>query len=182
MVLSWKPAIERKIIFTLALLAALIAGCGPSPESPSPAPPESSLLQPQEGVETIPTDQFSFRSESEDGTLVEARSFTSGYRPGDEFTYFLDAHNGGDDTWDVYYCLLLLDEEGIVANLAEEEFTLQPGEGFGTMLVARYPAGIPEGAYGLALVIPDRSASITVVHLGDDQIGSGGPFPEPTCP
>jgi hypothetical protein len=176
MISSWK----KKGVLTiwsirLAIMIMAASGCNPLADLPSSTTPGMK-------VEKEPSNLFSLRSESEDGILVEARSFATGYRPGDEFTFFLDVHNGSPGPWQADFCLVLVDREGVVATLIEDSFSLQPGEGFGTMLVAEYPANIREGAYGLALVIPERMASTSTVYLGVDQNQTAGPFAHPYCP
>jgi hypothetical protein len=55
----------------------------------------------------------------------------------------------------VRFCLDLLDQEGIVAELAQRPYTLSPSMVLQTQVPAQFPDDIDRGGYGVALVVRD---------------------------
>lgn len=168
-----------KSLAYMIALSLLLAACNaffPAPQSGQP---------PQQGQpsQLFPSDPFVATAEGGDGIFVEFRGFSRGFHPGDEVAYNLDAHNGSGAAWQARYCLLLLDRAGVVANLAQEDFSLRPDEGFGAMIVVSLPAALEPGAYGLRLLIPGRLGMDNTIYLGEATPASAGPWPEVAgCP
>ena len=160
------------VMFILLMVAAVLAGC--SFISQAPPPLSSNPLG--------PTDVFSSRSEGEDGIVIETQGYTKGYIPGEEASLNFNVHNGSQQAWQTRYCLQLLSKESVLTTLISDQFSLQPGEGFGTVIAFNVPSDLTSGAYGLALVIPNRSASITTIQVGNGPEVPGGDWAEPRCP
>jgi hypothetical protein len=168
------------LVMALFASAALTQACGPADVKPNPR----TLTRP-----------FTARTEGADGSVVELQGYADGYRPGQEVSYGLRLQNGGEGGWQGRYCLLLLNEAGTLATLAGDTFALQPGEGLETTLKCTLPEDLPDGEYGLALVIPDRLSSVITVTVGQVDSPAGPPsragelpepagsrWPQPACP
>lgn len=127
------------------------------------------------------TDPFSSRVEGEEGTAVDWSGYAQGHRPGQESTFGLVLHNGSQDAWQGRYCIQLLDRHSVVATLMQGVFSLQSGESWSRQVPIRFPDGLVEGAYGLALIIPGRLSSVSTIQVGKESEAFGGPWPEPVC-
>lgn len=126
-------------------------------------------------------DPFTAHSVSEDGIEVLWSGFTAGHQPGDPSRFELQLSNNSDDTWDGRYCLLLMDPEGIIAPLTQDDFVLEPGGARGTDLDVALPEELEENAYTLALVVRRPAGSMTqFVHidLGQEEAVSAALPPE----
>jgi hypothetical protein len=165
-----------RLILGLLVFVLLSSGCMPAAFVPTMTPAA-------DGVQLFPSNEFYEKMEGEDGILIEFRGFSRGFYPGDEAAYQFEAHNLGSTAWSPRYCLLLLSEEGIAANLEAGEFTLQPGEGFGSQIIVEFPEDLLPGSYGLAFTIPDRTSLVTTIQIGAGEFETPpGFWPEPVCP
>ena len=114
------------------------------------------------------TDFFSSRMESQNGIVVEWSGHTHGHRPGDASAFVLLLHNGSQDVWQGRYCIQLVDLQSVVATLKRGEFSVQPGKDWRMQESIRFPDGLSEGVYGLALVIPGQLSSVQTVRVGEE--------------
>lgn len=68
------------------------------------------------------------------------------------------------------FCLDLLDQEGIVAELARRPYTLSPSMVLQTQVPAQFPDDIDRGGYGVAMVVRDSlgaDAGVVNVVVGE---------------
>jgi hypothetical protein len=158
---------NKMVGLTLVWLAfgLLLSGCAQPAEAPGASP-----------------DPFSARVEGEDGLLIEWSGDSRGHRPGGEAHFDLQMVNNSQDLWGGEYCFLLVDLEGAVAAFDQANFSLQPGEGYSTILRTNFPADLVEGPYGLMLIIPGRLANTVTIYVGDSHGQSAGPWPGAECP
>jgi hypothetical protein len=130
-----RPTLWLAILLNVSVLFA--SACGPS------------------RVAEALSDPFSARSAGENGIVVEWNGYADGYQLGQKAKIELGFENNGQDTWQVKYCIQLLDSQDVVATLGEREFILDPGTAMGTphYLTLPHDSELDEGAYGLALVV-----------------------------
>lgn len=129
-----------------------------------------------------PHDPFTARMNGGEGIVVELKGYAHGHQAGGEAHFELALRNDGDDAWQGRYCLVLVDQNGPVATFAADSFSLQPGAGDARTIDTRLPESLADGCYGLALVLPDRLASVTTVTVGEGDGPCGEPWPAPECP
>jgi len=133
--------------------------------------------------QALPVDPFSARVEGEDGILVSWNGYSRGHHPGSDSTFNLDISNAGQEAWSGEYCLILLDTNGVVTNIGQGDFSLQPGEGFSTSVQASFSEELAESPYGLALVIPGRLENSVTIYVGDARGESVSAWPaQVRCP
>lgn len=161
----------------LFMLILLLSGCAPASPSANTAP-----ALPLNSAQVENPDPFITSMKGEEGIFVELRGDTRGHLPGKSSTFLLDVHNETGTTWQARYCVQLLDREGVVETLAENQFSLQTAEGFGTLLNLEFPERLEEDAYGLSLAIPGRLEAVTTIYVGEKVAASGGPWPPTDCP
>jgi hypothetical protein len=164
---AMKPSRLPRILLTVVALALIVVGCAG--------------LTSAQGQEGNPTDPFSNRMGSGEGTVVEWSGYAQGHRPGEESTFELTLHNEGQETWSGLYCVQLLARDDVVATLVQAGFSLQPGQSWSRQVPIRFPDGLAEGAYGLALTVPGRLSSVTTIQVGEESEAYGGPWPESAC-
>lgn len=158
----------------ILFLSLLIAACEvflptSEPDPPAARPPAAN--------------PFNLRMEGEDGTMVEIAGPSANLDPGGETGYQLSIFNGSDQLWEDSYCLVLLDSEGFVALLDEDDFSLPPRDGVNTHLSITLPQDLQPGPYALSFIIPDRWASVNTIYIGDTQNNTAGPWPPQVgCP
>jgi hypothetical protein len=162
------------VILGLALLLGACAVETTPVNQPGEQPPPP---QPFENL-----NPFIANINSEDGLSLELRGQARGHLPGKTSTFLLDIHNDTGETWQGRYCLLLVDQKGVVATFAQEDISLQPDAGLGTLLTAEFPVYLDEDAYGLFLIIPERFSSMTTIYVGENITAQGGPWPMVYCP
>jgi hypothetical protein len=125
---------------------------------------------------------FSLSQKGEEGTQVGLVGYTVGYQLGESYTLGFTLNNSSSAPWTGSYCLQLLSQEGIEATLAQDDFNLQAGQGFSRDLDLQIPENIEPGPYGLALVIPERSTSVTTIWVGQETDTQVGAWPQAQCP
>lgn len=118
-------------------------------------------------------EEFTTRSESENGAIISWGGFKEGYEAGGEAVFDLTIDNQTDQEWKGQLCLVLLDQgsPSVLASLEKRPFTLSQGMGFSDILEVRLPKNLEPGAYGLSLVVY-RPAGPTV-DMVSIEIGSG---------
>lgn len=132
--------------------------------------------------QNLSRDPFSIRSQGEDGVLMELSGNSRGHVPGGESAFDLRLVNQGQVTWSGEYCVQLVDKSGVLTTFEQSDFSLEPGEALLQPLRLIFSNDLPEGAYGLGLVISERWANITTIYLGDGMDQAAGPWVEPVCP
>ncbi len=158
-----------------------------------------------QGIGTPPaglTQPFSVQISGGEGLAAEMSGYTDGYRPGQQATIDVSLRNESNAEWESRYCLVLLDHDKTVAHLAQEEFSLRPGESEPHTVAIQLPDPLPDGSYGLALVVPSRFSTTVTIWAGESKPAlaasklpesiSGGSgqnvqsgtntWPEPGCP
>jgi hypothetical protein len=114
---------------------------------------------------------------------AELSGFTDGLMPGNTYEFTMSLTNDTDERWQSSYCIFLVDGETVVLNIDSNSIDLPPTVKITSTVSMTLPADFPEGAYGLALVIPDRGSSITTIRIGNVTSPPAGPWPDfPTCP
>lgn len=161
------------ILIGLLIVSLAAAGCSSLPVSQDNQP-----SGPAAGLQNA----FSLSQKGEEGTQVGLVGYTVGYQPGQTYTLVFTLNNASSAPWIGSYCLQLLSREGIEATLEQNEFNLQAGQGFTRDLDLQIPENIEAGPYGLALVIPERSTSVTTIWVGQETNAQAGPWPQAECP
>lgn len=135
-------------VFSLVAAVAL-ASCGSGPEdSETPNTFQSLASQP-------------------DGRAVALAGESTGHEAGVVSTFVVTLENGADEPWRDGYCLLLVEDGGIVSNLAQTTFDLSPEEGERDTITVTFPDDVGAGHYGLTLLIPGRSSVTSAITVGD---------------
>jgi hypothetical protein len=125
-----------------------------------------------EGLAQMPPDPFAARTASEDGAIVSWGGDSAGYEPGVESVFDLRIQNETNQVWRGRYCLQLLagQAEYVIATLAQNPFTLEPGMSLSETLQVRFPEGLAADVYGLALVVQRPGGPL--VGLTPIQVGA----------
>ena len=127
---------------------------------------------------TEPYDPFSFHS-----GYAEFEGYSDGFMPGNTYEFDLTIRNDTEEEWQGQYCVFLVDQEKIVLKLSDGKFTLSPRASLTSKVQMELPADFNEGAYGLSLVVPDRGALVTTIHVGKGKYETAGPWPDViSCP
>jgi hypothetical protein len=155
--------INRNSVFGLGLVVTLLgmlllsfSGCGAGTKA-------SALSEP-----------FTLNSE-----YFSLQGYARGYVPGQTYEFKLMVHNKNKEPWQSQYYAYLVDSQGVVLKIAQRPIDLGPDTSMGANLNMELPKDFKEGAYGLALVFPERGSSITTIRVGDDYSQPAGPWPEP---
>jgi len=117
-------------------------------------------------------------------SYAEISGYSAGYMPGDGATFTIGLKNPTEQTIKGEFCLLLLDKEGVVAKLIDRRpYTLNKKSSFSSPEKVTFPGNLPEGPYGLALLLSDNFSSVTNIWIGNSTPQSGEPWPAITsCP
>jgi len=98
-----------------------------------------------------------------------------------EFQLRLD-NRYSDDSWRGNYCILLIDQQGIVKEIAHEQYDIAAGLEIQKQVIVDFPENL-NGPLGLCIVIPQRASIVTTLWIGDTITGNVGPWPNiHTCP
>jgi hypothetical protein len=156
-------------------LALIISGCQVFLPTPTPA------LPPQRPPAADP---FTQRIDGEDGRMFELTGPSANLYPGTQAGYQLTVFNGSNELWEDSYCLVLIDNGGLIALLAEDDFSLHPRDGINTHLQVTFPEDIQPAPYGLSFIIPARWSSVNTINLelGETREQNAGPWPQVECP
>ena len=99
-----------------------------------------------------------------------------------EFQITLD-NRSGDNTWRGRYCILLINREEIVEEIAHEEFNVQARQEMQKPLTVTFPADVVKGSIGLCVFFPQRASVVTTLWVGEKRTESVGTWPDiTTCP
>ena len=164
--------IKTKTIWTslLALLliaALLITGCQTAPA----------------GDEIQPDPFTTTWNLSEEGRTFSISGNSAGHMPGKQSEFLLKINNhSGSERWQGEYCILLVDTDSIIKEVAHEQFDVPVGHETQQPVSVEFPAGF-EGPLGLCVVISQRGSTTTTVWVGAKNNLSAGPwFTVKTCP
>jgi len=120
-----------------------------------------------------------------DQHVVTLSGDSAGHIAGEESEFTLELDNRAadiDDPWHLEYCVLLLDEGGVVMEVAHEELDIPAGLKTSRTITVQFPADL-DGPYGLSVLIPDRGQSIQTIWVGEIEPVDAGPWPVlETCP
>jgi hypothetical protein len=106
----------------------------------------------------------------EEPVVVIWGGYTAGHRIGATSPFTVSLENVSERTEEVRFCLKLLDRDGVVAELAQRRYTLNPSMILQTEVPGRFPDDIDRGAYGVALVVRDSlgpDAGVVNVAVGE---------------
>jgi hypothetical protein len=163
---------KRKLIWmtvvALAIVSAAAVGCR-EPAIPPEVPPNPFTSVWGLGEKHVVT----FSGDSA-GHIAGAAS---------EFTLELD-NRAADigERWQGEYCILLLDEHGVVAEIAHQHFDIPAGLKTHAPITVQFPADL-DGPYGLSVLIPNRGQLIQTIWIGEKRPVDVGPWPVlDTCP
>ncbi len=110
---------------------------------------------------------------------------SAGHIAGGQSEFILELDNrvaDMDERWQGEYCVLLLDDEGVVMNIEHQQFDIPGGLKTQAPIIVQFPADL-DGPYGLSVLIPGRGQSIQTIWIGEQQAISVGPWPVlDTCP
>lgn len=151
---SRTPALLALSLLTVVALSA----CGSAADSPQ---------------------QFRSVSSDPDGRVMALAGDSTGHEAGATSTFVVTVQNGSNDPWRDGYCILLVDGRAIVSNLAQTTFALTPEQGERHTITVTLPAGVPDGAYGLTLLIPGVSSVTSPITVGDAPDATAGEVSAP---
>ncbi|MDD5511901.1 MAG: hypothetical protein PHI12_14010 [Dehalococcoidales bacterium] len=132
----------------------------------------------------IPPDPFTTTwNLGDEGRTFSISGNSAGHTAGKETEFQLRLDNrSGDDPWQGEYCILLVDQDGIVKEVAHEHFDVPVGLETQKPVTVEFPGNF-EGPLGLCVVIPQRASIITTLWVGTGRMGNAGPWPNiKTCP
>jgi hypothetical protein len=139
----------RRYIYTLPLLITIllvliVGGCGSGEEQ------EQS--------------RATFVSENSFGKI---EGYATGHEAGQSSAFEITIFDVPQETWQGEYCLLLVDEEGVVTQLVNRPITLAGGEEYYRQLPAQFPATLEDGVYGIMLLVPVRGSVTRTIWIGE---------------
>lgn len=128
-------------------------------------------------------DAFAAALTSEDGRNLYLAGDSGGHNAGEESTFEVTARNATDEAWRDGYCLLLVDKDTVQSRLAHGQISLAPQAGVADKIRVTLPDGVPDGDYGLVLLVPGRGTLAATVHVGTSGAGEQpGPWGySPVC-
>ncbi len=121
-------------------------------------------------------DPFCSRWSLGEGFICQIAGYSVGHIVGRESEFVVTLENPTRETWDDSYCVLLVDENGILKTLSKQRFRLQPSA-IMEQTVVMEPARDLDGSYGLVFLIPERGSQVTTIWIGETRQGSAGPWP-----
>jgi hypothetical protein len=135
-------------MFGLLGVMFLAMGCQTRTETPTPPTkvPLSRQFRVESPAEAMP---------DENPVDVIWSSCTRGHRVGATSPFTVSVENVSSRAEEVRFCLDLLNQEGVVAEFAQQGYTLNPSMVLQTQVAAQFPDDIDKGAYGVALVVRD---------------------------
>jgi hypothetical protein len=156
-----KGIILESLIVLLILTTLLIVGCQKGPFNPF--------------TSTLSLD--------EEGRMFSVSGKSAGYTAGAQSEFKLSLDNrSGKNSWQGEYCILLIDQEGIVEEITHEQFNVQVGQEARKPLTVKFPEDF-KGPIGLCVVIPRHASMVTTLWVGEIGTSSAGPWPNiTTCP
>lgn len=107
----------------------------------------------------------------EENILVTWKGQATGHEVGGTSAFTISLENVSEDETPVRYCLSLLDQEGVVAELAQKRHVVSSLTEFEEEVSVQFPDDLVAGTYGLVLVVEDPAGcDAGVVYIG---VGSG---------
>ena len=98
---------------------------------------------------------------------AEISGYSAGYMPGDNATFTIGLKNPTEQKVQGEFCLLLLDREGVVAKIIERRpYALNKKSSFSSPEPVIFPSTLPEGPYGLALLVPEYDNLVVNIWVG----------------
>jgi hypothetical protein len=114
---------------------------------------------------------------SEEGRAFSISGNSAGHRPGQKSEFQLRLDNGaGANSWQGEYRILLVDEEGVLKKITQEQFELAIGANEQKSVTVDFPQGF-EGPIGLGVVFPQLASTITTLWVGEKTGDHAGPWP-----
>jgi len=159
--------IPASLMVLAAVSAVLLAGCRNAPASPE-----------------IPPDPFTTTwNLGEEERIFGISGDSAGHKAGETSEFELTVDNlAGDGPWQGEYCVLLVDRDGILAEVTRRPYDVPAGVRLREMIAVPFPEGY-EGPLGLCVVIPERASVVTTVWVGTIRTLDAGPWPSITsCP
>ena len=103
------------------------------------------------------------------GEYYELSGFTTGYAPGGTYEFKLAVFNDTDEEWQSNCYAFLVDTNGPILNIANIEFgLLHKGDKEDTFIRMTLPEDIEPGAYGFALLFPQKGTVTTTIYIGEE--------------
>jgi hypothetical protein len=93
-----------------------------------------------------------------------------------EFELFLN-NRSGENSWEGEFSVLLIDQNGILAEIAREQFAIPIGQEMQYWITAEFPENF-KGPIGLGVVIPGCTSMVTTLWVGKVE-GVVGPWSNP---
>ena len=155
------------LISLLLISTLLLAGCQQTPAN-----------------QEIPPDPFTSTWDMDkEGRMFSISGNSAGHKPGGKSEFLLKINNySGDDAWQGEYCVLLVNQEGVIKEITHENFNVPVGLETQEQIFVEFPENF-EGPLGLCAVIPQQSTMITTLWVGTGRTGNAGPWPKiKTCP
>lgn len=133
-------------LLVAVVLLVVLAACGTAADTP---------------------EDFRHISTWEDGRAISVGGADRGHRAGETSTFEVIVQNKSDEAWQNAYCLLLVDDVGIVSQLAGSTFDLVPDDGVRHTVEVTLPEGVEDGTYGLMMLVPSLGSLTGTVVVGD---------------
>lgn len=131
-----------------------------------------------------PPDPFSTTwSLGEEGRAFSISGNSAGHVSGKQSEFLLRINNqSGKEQWQGEFCVFLVDRDGIVKEVAHEQFNVPVGLETQERIMVSFPENY-QGPLGLCFVVPQRGSTVTTVWVGEKDTVSVGPWPViKTCP
>lgn len=127
-------------------------------------------------------EEFTASETLDDGSLIELTGNTAGHAGGDQSDFSVlfrngDGSNGGE--WASVYCVVLMDRNAPLMS-GGDSFAIPEGLQVENQLQLVLPPGLAEGAYGLAIVVPDHGSVSQTIWVGDEGDETGISWPVPS--
>ncbi|MFA5761852.1 MAG: hypothetical protein WCX07_05340 [Dehalococcoidales bacterium] len=119
----------------------------------------------------------------EEGRIISISGNSGGHTAGGNSDFQLSMDNtSGNALWHGVYCILLIDEEGVIKEVAHEQYSVPVGLKTQKTVTVEFPEDL-EGPLGLCIVLPQHSSMATTLWVGSNRSEGAGPWPNiETCP
>jgi hypothetical protein len=131
------------------------------------------------GCQSESRDPFtSTMSLDEENRTISISGNSAGHTAGRQSKFQLALNNrSGANSWQGEFSALLIDQKGILAEIAREQFNIPIGQEMQYWITADFPINY-KGPVGLGVVVPEYSSMVTTLWVGKVE-GVVEPWPNP---
>ena len=113
---------------------------------------------------------------SEGKRTVSISGNSAGHTAGEQSRFELAFNNrSGDNSWQGEFLVILIDQKGIVAEIACEEYNIPARQETKHWITAEFPENF-KGPIGIGVIIPGCTSMVTTLWVGK-VVGNVGPWP-----